>query len=77
MLLISLLPHNLISVTNTVYQIETEETSSPECILCEQLVKDVEKKISKDKSKVCLHSSLDNYFQMFFFLHSICFLFSN
>lgn len=52
-------------VTNTVYQVESEQSSSPECILCEQLVKDVEKKISKDQSKVCLL-----YFRLFQMLHN-------
>lgn len=41
-------------VTNTVYQIEPEETSAPECLLCEELVKKVERNIKTDKSKVCI-----------------------
>lgn len=38
-------------VSNTVYQVEPVK-SAPECLLCERLVKEVEKKVAKDKSKV-------------------------
>lgn len=42
-------------VENSVYEITFEtKVSSPECILCEQLVKNVEKKASKEKSRVCI-----------------------
>lgn len=47
-------------VSNSVYQVESEEHSSeesgeignPECMLCEQLIKEAEKRAESDKSKV-------------------------
>lgn len=42
-------------VTNTIYEIDPQ-FSAPECLLCEQLVKEVERKIKDDKSKVCICS---------------------
>lgn len=41
-------------MTNTVYQIEPEQASAPECLLCEEVVRKAEKKIANDKSKVCI-----------------------
>lgn len=49
----SYLLHSVLTVSNTVYQIEPEQVSTPECLLCEELVKNVEKKIAKQKSRVC------------------------
>lgn len=53
-------------MTNTIYQIEPEQTSAPECLLCEQLVKSVEKKITKDKSRVRIDSLRKNNENWFF-----------
>lgn len=52
--------HFLFSVSNAIYQVDSGEDSSeesseienPECLLCEKLVKDVEKRVVNDKSKV-------------------------
>lgn len=42
------------TVTNSIYQIEVEPEliGAPDCIVCEQLVKRVEKEVANDKSKV-------------------------
>lgn len=56
---------------NTINGVETEyEVLSPECLLCEQLIREVEKKASSDKSRVRI--TITNTTNILFIL---CFLF--
>lgn len=47
----------LSTVTNSVYEIDSEQVSAPECLLCKELVKSVEKRIAQDKSRVCIYNA--------------------
>lgn len=46
------------TVANTVYELDSDQgIAAPECLLCKELVKSVENRISKDKSRVCIYKA--------------------
>lgn len=49
-----------------------DDFTSPECVLCEQLVKEVEKKVKNDKSRVCfIIQNAEKINKLTLFLHLI------